>query len=234
MFNPKAEDTGSLLLPTAEQWAQYAMQHFCEATGMPCSRNLCVWQVPWKKSTQEDSLPMGPCKSMFKEGFCRCSVEHHNRKDKKVPPCPFEHWVRRVEEVLEDVTNEDGTKSTRPTGRWQSIWLMVKKEALKTPLPSSGASVQGILSGNKSEVKNKAQEREGADLVRTGREHREVGRQATHEVMEANMSALDRLNVVMNVQQTMEKGADLVEEGKSLMGEATHRRQATTWGIKKS
>ena len=94
--------------------------------------------------------------------------------------------------------------------------------------------MQGILSGNKAEAKNKAREREGADLVLTGKEHRAIGRQATHEAMESNMSAIDKLNIAMNVQQAMEKGADLVEEGKSMISGATHRRQATTWGIKKS
>jgi len=32
----------------------------------------------------------------------------------------------------------------------------------------------------------------------------------------------------------MDKGAELIEDGKALMGNAKRRRQTTTWGVKKN
>jgi len=203
---------------------QYVIAHYCAWVKIECSKgSACPWHVPFMKPEliRPDGKYKGPCKGTFKYGYCKCSVEHYNRLDKKTIPCPYEHWVQTEEPVVVDGV---------PTGRMNLIWCMVKEEGLKTPMPSCKATVAGVLDGNRSEARNKGKEREGEDLMLAGKQQVAIGRDATHETYERkDMSAMDKLNFVDKIQGVMEKGQELAEEGRMMLGNASRRRQGTKW-----
>jgi len=153
-------------------------------------------------------------------------VEHFHRTDKVTMPCPYEHWVQTDEP-------EVGTNGIQ-TGQMTRVWNQVTEAELRAPMPSSQATVAEVLDGNRSEARNKGREREGEDLVLVGKQQVAIGREATHEAYDRkDMSAMDKIDFVVKIQGAMEKGQELVEEGKLIIRNATRRRQATQWNKKK-
>jgi len=105
---------------------------------------------------------------------------------------------------------------------------------LRAPMPSCQATVSGVLDGNRAEARNKGREREGQDLVLVGKQQVAIGREATHETYDRNdMSAIDKIDLVIKIQGAMEKGQELAEEGKFIIGSASRLRQTTSWAKKK-
>jgi len=101
-------------------------------------------------------------------------------------------------------------------------------------MPTCQATVTGVLDGNRAEARNKGRESEGEDLMLAGKQQIAIGREATHETYERkDMTAMDKIEFVVKIQGAMEKGQELADEGKWMLGVASRRPQATSWDKKK-
>jgi len=200
------------------------IEHFCAKEKLQCSKGAsCPWWVPYLKPETAAAEPTykGPCKNAFKIGHCRCFVEHHNRTDKTTAKCPYDHWV-----LVEESEND-------ANGQPKREWYKLSEAGLKVPMPSCKVTVAEVLNGNRAEAKYKARERDGQDHVVTGRQQIAIGREATHETYERqDLSAMEKLGNVERIQVVIEKGQELVDEGKIAVGDATRRRQGQ-WNKKK-